>query len=381
MNSPIIYTYTSFNPNAKGHGGEKRSFQISEIIKTHFPEIQQKKIEIIGSVYNSKEFQRNQKLLSYFSKKNQLSEFSNIFQELPIRSKINTNALINFYINHFLPYKKGLVIWEPSILTDYLLPRVLKSLNFKIIALPHNIESLVPNQKNSFTPIQDNDSFKYELESFHFCDRIFSISRSDQLILGLNKVNSDFLPYFPIGKQNEEFQELRAERTGHRKDIILLLGSATNPPTKFGMLQFLESIVLDDTVEIHIVGRGTEALSFNCNPKNKSKIFCHSFMDDIELKQILLRTRYLVVDQLPTTGALTRIPEFLQMGIPVAANPFAARDYYYADGVHIYNNINELMACLLNTPPVPKPIPLSTLDITRFINSISELLGVHDSIA
>jgi hypothetical protein len=71
----------------------------------------------------------------------------------------------------------------------------------------------------------------------------------------------------------------------------------------------------------------------------------------------MINTKAVLINQLSSSGALTKIIEFLIAGIPVICNSSSARSYYDFNGIVTFDNFNELNNVLcapLNIPILPK---------------------------
>lgn len=64
----------------------------------------------------------------------------------------------------------------------------------------------------------------------------------------------------------------------------------------------------------------------------------------------MIKCDALLVNQPPTTGALTRVTEFLLAGIPVIMNVQSAHSHFNMEGVTIYDNLEiSLFKILINS--------------------------------
>lgn len=264
-----------------------------------------------------------------------------------------------------------LIIWE-SVISEYgFLPHLAKKTHIPIIALPHNLESLVPSQRSRQTGVESPIWFNEELEYLSSCNHIFTISREEQWLLGLYGIEAHYLPYYPVKEVCSFFEEIRRKRQGNEgKNKLLLLGTAGNPPTFLGMrnrIELLSKCEDRHIREIHIAGYGTERLSAFLPPK--SNIVLHGSVSNSKLESLLVDAKMVIIHQPASSGALTKIPELLIAGIPIAANPFAAKNYFNTDGLYVYNSDDELIDLIsldLGIPDVPeKPIKYEKLFMER----------------
>ena len=93
--------------------------------------------------------------------------------------------------------------------------------------------------------------------------------------------------------------------------------------------------------EILVAGYGTEALgSFE-----SSIVKIIGSMDSID--ELILQCRVLLINQQNSSGALTKIDEFIQYGYQINCNSDSRRSYFDYDQIIEYDNLEEL-AGLLN---------------------------------
>ena len=129
------------------------------------------------------------------------------------------------------------------------------------------------------------------------------------------------------------------------KREYLILGSATNPPTKIGMQQLIDYFSLQNNLSfvIHVAGYNTEILKY----KKNLQIQNHGTISKEDLLYLLINVDGIIINQPTTSGALTRIVENRIAGIPIYANFGAARDFYNLSDIYIYETFEELQNLLL----------------------------------
>jgi len=231
--------------------------------------------------------------------------------------------------------------WENT--TDRDLLYLLKATGKRVIALPHNIESLV----RSHSIIGLND----EVENLKHCDVVFTIAKEEAWLLRLLGLNAHYLPYYPPQEAVVYFERIRKQREllQHKaQKHFLLLGSATNTPTRAGMQSLIDFFTSKDfNYQISVAGYGTESLRQIAHP---NMVYRGTLTND-ELEDLLVHVDALLIYQPPTTGSLTRIPEMLIAGVPIFVNFDAARDYHHVEDVMMYNSLEELFARLNDFTP------------------------------
>jgi len=242
------------------------------------------------------------------------------------------------YLNR--PEIEGFVT-DDTLTTNAALIPIAKYLGIKISILPHNLESLVPTQVSPFTGKTSPDWFLEEIKLFKLCDSIRVIAREEQWMLqcfGVDDVG--FLEYEP---QLEEAQvsNVVTARASSPKTQFMVLGTAHNPATKLGMeklIAFLDGQVSDS--EINVIGGGTEDLL----PTTKNpNIRILGFLSDADITEYYKTAKACLIYQVPTSGALTKIPELLRMGIPIITNEMGSRSYWNLENIYVYSDLQELL--------------------------------------
>jgi len=363
--NPKILRYTLFESKSNSHGGDKRTAQISELLEN-----------LSCSWERIPTGMETPKVsLNFFIKVlRNISLFIKVFFIIqrcfhPYRL-YRTLKLINQFKGIFFSgggKNSKILFWE-STKSEYtfILPYFRKK-GYKIIAFPHNLESLVPGQKSGITNRPSPNWFMEEIKIFKKCNAVFAISFEETLLLRQFGVNALYLPYYPENSSFNYLMKIRSARvkkkynSGNRKQV-LMLGSAINLPTIQGMIDRIDFFEKNKLkyFDLIIVGFGTEQLK---NTASNSNIKIVGEVAEEELSKILINTDVLLVHQPPTSGALTRIIEMLIAGVPVIANFESARSYYNVEGVNVYMNNNQLLNLLktnLKIPPVP-PKPLKEI--------------------
>ena len=125
------------------------------------------------------------------------------------------------------------LVWEDSFNTHVL--RAAKDQGLRVIAIPQNLEALTPGFVEYRTRQALPWSFEYELSQLALADHVFTISREEQWLLRLRGIAADYLP-LPGSWAAEEWLEVRRRRVGPF-DGFVILRSATNPPTRAGIVR------------------------------------------------------------------------------------------------------------------------------------------------
>jgi len=330
-----IYKHSHFKADPFGHGGNKRTAQINDLLKKagiNFTEVDFNIYERPGKDLKS--------LLKGFSE--------NKFKTSNREKYIIGRSILKF--NEFIKScKPDYFIWESNIDCNLILAELLKKHGVPFIALPHNLESLV-NGKHALQLESRLDWLKKELHAFSFASQTFTISREENWLLSVHGINSGYLPYFPTKECFEYYLAIRKRReartkTKNSKTNVLLLGTFFNSPTLHGYIDIISYLSKIKNVSINIAGFGSEQLKSILNLA-ETNITVLGSLTPSELAELITSCDCAVIHQEPTSGALTRIPELLIAGLPVIANIAAGRSYFNTSGLTVYNTKEELPALL-----------------------------------
>jgi hypothetical protein len=278
------------------------------------------------------------------------------FPMLPTRRRLSNGGFELSILTHALKSHQGprIVIWETT--PNLMVPRVAKHLGFKVLGLPQNLELMKPNFEEFFTARRGPAAVRREVTELSRCAAVVAISREEQWYLNLQGVNASFLPYFPPASYVPELVELRRLRAETQKNGFLIIGTTLYPPTFDSMraqLRYLQDNGISKRHAFIVAGWGTERFKGQVD----SGIEIRGAVSQEDLWQLLKSVKGVVLQDLPSTGVLTRIPDFLVAGIPIIANEIASRSAWAYPGLHTYANIGELENLLdrdLSTPPRPE---------------------------
>lgn len=334
-----------FEATASGHGGNHRSAQILELIERSGVSVKRFDRQLLSTA-------RDRYVAGIRSILNpQTIRFVRRHQ-IQIKPSLENIAFCGFQrqlYDRVLRQHSGtrILLWEAT--KNYVAPYVAAENHYKTIALPHNLESLVPAQAALF------EGLETEIQALKKADVVFCIAREEEWLLRTQGVNAYYLPYYPPSAIVQQLQQVRQSRSPGAR--FLMLGNAHNPPTQQGMIEQLDGLKqIRSTLEfqVDIVGYGTETLKPYCDHPD---FVVHGGVEPEALHQLLVQTKAALVHQKPTSGALTRIPELLIAGVPVIANSNACRSSDYC-GVYRYDDWLELtdyLARSLETPPLLAP--------------------------
>jgi hypothetical protein len=171
-------------------------------------------------------------------------------------------------------------------------------------------------------------------------------------------------------------RRVRTKRqSAEEKNIVLVLGSATHAPTSLGLIALKPILHVIPKAfpgtEVAVVGFGTEKHKQLLETEGVS---VRGAVPPQVLEDLMVRSKCAILSQVPTSGALTRIPDLLVAGVPIIANRHASRSYHNLDGVHTADSDDQIVDLLRrlgpHDPKMPDP-PLSQEAL--FVNAILEL--------
>lgn len=348
-----VLHHSIYRPFSYGHGGEKRTAQICE-------EAQQQ-----GVAFCNLHFTKNEALtmrriwLSMWL----LVRIYGITHWNSLRAFLRQVRNIAIHYDQLMSFFKdtdsNIFVWESVRPEWYILPYLAHKYGKVVIACPHNTESLVPNSHSSLFSYHKQQAFEQELTVLRHCEQVFVISREETWLLRLWGVNAYYLPYFPARECREwllDIRKQRAIRSKTNKPTYLVIGSAINQPTAIGMQQLADYAAEHClNVELRIGGYGT-AQHIHI-PNGCKNVVLLGELSQEQLTREMTECTALLINQPPTTGALTRIVEAEIAGIPVVANTDSMRDYFNIPGIYEYRIMDELQEVLqqeLRMPQIPQ---------------------------
>ena len=366
MRPNAVIRFSKFEPNAHGHGGHKRTVQILELLDSaqlhviDFERTNDKK-----SVLHKLKFLL--KALKIIIKFKRFYGLISSFKEARLIGH-HLYSLETLLAKHKTKYEIKTFIWEYTWSSYWYIPLIARRLGLKIVVIPHNLESLVYSQrshkpKKVLSPLWLDE----EIEYLDYANKIFCISREEQWLLSLhinpNKVH--YLPYNPPKASLDFLMDVRSEREKQEQQaIVTVLGSAVNPPTLKGMKDLKKHLLEHNNKELlfDFVGYGVNWVKEDHEILPENIIMSES-ISDAELREKLIKTSCVLVHQIPSSGALTKIQEMQIAGIPVLVNSMGARSYYNLEGVYVYETFSDLEVYLhdltaLKPPSLPEVKPI-----------------------
>lgn len=341
-----VVRYTKFESDPYGDGGAKRSEQIKEFWQSCDVKFIEEKFILPKQYSVFASINWVLRSIHFITKYVGWSRYKSIVDKY--------KAILIFALRIPIVYDKykgvcDIFIWESTF--DYASLYLMKATGAKIIAYPHNLESLVPVQMDPITHKLSPYWLYEEIERLKLCDEVYCISKEETWLLQIFGISAHYYPYYPPKNILSDLKKIKIKRkqaNPNKLDVkreYLILGSATNPPTKIGMQQLIDYFSLQNNLSfvIHVAGYNTEILKY----KKNLQIQNHGTISKEDLLYLLINVDGIIINQPTTSGALTRIVENRIAGIPIYANFGAARDFYNLSDIYIYETFEELQNLLL----------------------------------
>lgn len=326
----VLY-HSIYAPNPSGHGGEKRSCQLQEWhtksgIELIPLELKPQERLSIAALWNSFWL-----MMRVYGCRGWKSLY--IF----MRHVKNISLIYHQLISFFQDKDMDVFYWESTRDVWYILPYLAKKYNKQVVAFPHNLEALVGGQTSTIFSWNAEQRFAREMAVLRECEKVYAISNEETWLLQLMGVNASVLLYELPSAVKEQCDKVAELRKKSSKDYYLMLGSAINPPTRIGMEEVLRE--WDNSFSLIVAGFGTEKLKYY----ELGKVRIIGGVQDEQLLDLQVHCKALIVNQPATTGALTRIEEFIAADIPIYANENSVRSYRNREGIRIFNSVSEIL--------------------------------------
>lgn len=366
-----IVRHSRFVSNPFGDGGAKRSAQIEELLRCYGIDY------VNDGLVLPKGMSFFTRLRWMFAGMRFVLRFFSFREIRSIGNLIQMAKYFGLRIPIFGDYAKSDVVFlnEDTTSGAFGYPYLAKGIGKKIIAVPHNLESLCRPEVDIQSGKSQLEWLPEDIKRLKMCDVVFCISKEETWLLQIHGVNAHYLPYYPPREAEDYLLEIRKRRDARKQNEVhkfLVLGSASNPPTRRGMEEVLDYLGYYKVLpfEIHVAGYKTECLE----KVNHPRIVYHGTLSNDALENLLVETDALVINQVATSGALTRIVEHLIAGIPVIASFGAARDYFRASNVQVFNSLDVLKKMLEDYQPIVAEMPRRSKESEEFfINTIKEI--------
>jgi glycosyltransferase involved in cell wall biosynthesis len=261
------------------------------------------------------------------------------------------------WANSLSPDNDLLIMDDPV----FFLPLVQRARQLKIpmVHLCHNLEALCLMKHH---PAIARQVMAEEIALLAMAELIVTISREETYFLTNLGLPAFYYPYFPPAAIERRLSRVRQARVDTPKEGLLLLGSVTNPATRTGLKNFLRA--WKDSPPQQFAERLLVA-GYGCRPDdvpvNDPRVEYLGEVEPERLDRILEQVRACVCYQEHGGGALTRICEMLLAGVPVLANPLAARSYFRQKGVVVFEHMSDMAEALQMAAEldgrIPAPVP------------------------
>lgn len=337
MDKEIIYL-TRFKIDPHGNGGDRRAAQIvniynPQIINLFTEDKKIKKTSLIFKILKKIPMALYHRYSKYIARSIgwQLSHY---YYGNKI-DKEGIKKIKNIKVNEI----KKVIIDDPIYFPKAF--KYLKDKHIYKIAMVHNIESLVRAQ---VYPMRQERLFVKEIQNLKDADEVITISREDSLLLNNFGIINTFLPYEPNQYIQNQMMKVKKARKNVKKKIgYLLFGTAANPTTYEGMLEFLQSWSKNKiNKNLFVAGFATERIEELNRDLLSERITVLGTLSESELLDLLTKVTAVIVYQKSATGSLTKIPELLIAGVPIIGNCYALRTYYNMPGIIEFGSFHEL---------------------------------------
>ena len=125
-----------------------------------------------------------------------------------------------------------------------------------------------------------------------------------------------------------------------------------------------------DACKFWIAGFGTEPLQNLLVHRNAEFL---GAVDNQKLEELLVTCKAAIINQAVSTGALTKIQEYLLAGVPIIINHFSARSYHSREGIKIFRSLEELPG--LFAEPAEIAVPVIIDPCIKLIQDIRKLIA------
>lgn len=322
MKSRYIH-FSVFKGSALRHGGTKRSEQLVEILSDAGVE----SYNPVQSLKEALKFSISHPFLLLRSFP--FSLYLLIFKGVSLRAAFSFLVRSVYPIYLIGKLKPDVVIQETVAGFSILFMQYMRQKKINYVAVPHNIEFMVPCQKPlGFRSLAY--AFSCEIDGYKAAVAVKTICEYDKSITDCLGVTSSVFPYYPIENDLKEFDEIRQIRLGRHFDATYLaLGTVGNKPTYEGVKSLLEyKISSDSQFDLIVAGYGTEQFEHY----NQESISVLGAIGAEMLHDLLVSSKALLINQPQTTGFLTKIVEFNLCGIPIGV----LSDYLQAKNMEEY---------------------------------------------
>ncbi len=359
MGNRLIIYKPMFKPDAFGHGGEKRSAQVSELLQPLQP-------QLYGDI------RLHHKPSLYKSLKQFVSLLKSVQSADHVPFKNTIGNLRKFYgaFTIISTLRPAVVVLENTTLLDYFVVEAAFFCNVAVCIIPHNIEALVAGQRSPFSGKHSPHWLHEELAMLKRASCVFAISAYDHWLHCCHSINSTMLPYLPPQAAYNKLLQIRKKRqTNGGQNMVLIIGTVKNQPTRRGLQQLVDFLETANSAHQYVLAGYDVEKHFDAAKYNNITI--KGTVSDAEMEELQVNCKCLLIQHQPSSGALTRVTEALIAGVPVIGNFFAVKDVAGKTGVAVfesYHQIETILAAGFSVPEIPGNVQ------QHFINRINQLM-------
>lgn len=342
-----------FSPSVGGHGGNRRTRQISELLEMLGVDTWQISMKNVAV----RSFDRQSPLYTEDSFFDKLYNYNKFLDKIFAYDSEISDSICGC-VRDFV------VLDDPIFFPKTTRTLIKKSI--PVVAVLHNIEAFLPRSLN------ENFRWKLfceEIEILRKCRFVITISHEDTFVLKNFGIKCFYYPYYPSLDEVKFYENIKSKRSKTDKIYFVFLGTAYNSPTLLGMDYIYNIWPKISMKKYHIVFVGYGVSSYFVT-NNDLKISVFGDVSRENLGEILSKCCASIIHQDHGSGALTKIPELLLAGIPVIANIHSARTYHNINGIISYQTDSELASIL-------KTICFSKISISPPISPCPESFVQH----
>lgn len=315
----VVIHHSRFAPNPLGHGGNRRSAQVRELLSQTEAELHTVAQE---SLLPNNRFQKLGFLIHGIFLALRTPSFA---LSVPRRSDLYNSSLAHrevLGIAHTFS-RQGVFVWESTLAFMYPTVRRLHKLGWTIVGMPHNVESI---DQSGDRRVLAWWRFLLESKFFRSLDLLFPISREDAWLYRNAGCTPHTLRYRPASQIRALLESIRSNRVEDDECLCLIVGSALNHYTRDGLERLLTELGgLELFPPVSVVSFGAQDLAV------PPGVTLHPSASNELLNALMEKATFLIVLQERGTGMLTRIAEACLAEIPTFANEMAGRSYTHAD--------------------------------------------------
>lgn len=214
------------------------------------------------------------------------------------------------YLRHRDTHTFLLEGWDDLYLLAGLL---LKESGARYIPFPQNIDGLRPGlSSRCFGSLWER--FGAEVSLYRGAVQNVTICDFDRAIIESFAGSAVVHPFYPSDEKLSALRAIKRARLATDSDTVLMLGSASNPPTCAAMTAFLRGMAEHEVpVKVIVAGFGTEQFTHY----GGDNITVLGGVSEERLNQLLESVRAVVVPSVQTSGFLTRLVDLNLAGVPV----------------------------------------------------------------